>query len=118
MPSVHRTKREGALRGRKQRSPIWLFDSTGRGFARDCAALGQTLNAPVWRIAERKPSLFWASLPPFAARADGLAQLPIIDLALSGVIAIVGTVTVVGTLSAQSSRTAFAMSIACGPPVG
>ena len=47
-----------------------------------------------------------------------LAYLPIIDLALSGVIAVVATVTVVGTLSAQSSRMAFAMSIASGPPVG
>jgi hypothetical protein len=46
------------------------------------------------------------------------AQFPIICLALSGVIAVVGTVTVVGTLSAQSSRMAFAISIASGPPVG
>jgi hypothetical protein len=44
--------------------------------------------------------------------------LPISDLALSGVIAVVGTVTVVDTLSAQSSRIAFAISIASGPPVG
>lgn len=61
---------------------------------------------------------FQAWLPPSSARADGPVQLPIIDLALSGVIAVVGTVTVVGTLSAQSSRIDFAMSIACGPPVG
>ena len=46
--------------------------------------------------------------PPRPCRA----YLPIIDLALSGVIAVVGTVTVVGTLSAQSSRIDFAISIA------
>jgi hypothetical protein len=53
-----------------------------------------------------------------AAPVADEVYLPIIDLALSGVIAVVGTVTVVGTLSAQSSRIAFAISIACGPPVG
>ena len=45
------------------------------------------------------------------------AYLPIIDLALSAVIAVDGEATVVGT-SAQSMRIAFAISIACGPPVG
>ena len=49
---------------------------------------------------------------------ENAAYLPIIGLTLSGVIAVVGTVTVVGTLSAQSSRIAFAISIACGAPVG
>jgi hypothetical protein len=53
-----------------------------------------------------------------AAPVADEVYLPIIDLALSGVIAVVGTVTVVGTFSAQSSRIAFAISIACGPPVG
>ena len=52
-----------------------------------------------------KDNLFW---PGFILLA----------VALSGVIAVVGTVTVVGTLSAQSSRMDFAISIACGPPVG
>jgi hypothetical protein len=46
------------------------------------------------------------------------SQLPIIDFALSGVIACVGTVTTVSTLSAQSIKILFAISIASGPPVG
>jgi len=46
------------------------------------------------------------------------AYLPISDLALSGVIAVVGTVTTVSTFSAQSSRIFLAISIASGPPVG
>ena len=62
-----------------------------------------------------KRSLHWS-----ARGAVLVAQgyLPIIALALSGVIAVVATVTTVGTLSAQSSRIDFAMSIASGPPVG
>ena len=45
-------------------------------------------------------------------------QFVIIDLAFSGVIAVVSTVTVVGTSVAQSSRIDFAMSIASFAPVG
>ena len=62
--------------------------------------------------------------PPLHGRAGGhegqlpRAYLPISDLALSGVIAVVGTVTTVSTFSAQSSRIFLAMSIASGPPVG
>ena len=51
-------------------------------------------------------------------RPGSRPYLPIIDLAFSGVIAVVATVTVVGTLSAQSSSIDFAMSIASGAPVG
>jgi hypothetical protein len=65
------------------------------------------------RASETRPA-FQAA----ASFANNPAFLPIIDLALSGVIAVVGTATVVGTLSAQSSRIALAISIACGLPVG
>jgi hypothetical protein len=95
------------------------------------AVSGRLVSAPDLYVGDRR---LLRRRPPVCARAHGnksgrprkvgrdllfaVPYFPIIDLALSGVIAVVGTVTVVGTLSAQSSRIDFAISIASGPPVG
>lgn len=85
------------------RLPIWVLANAAR-----CVAF-QARNEAIW------------SHPAGQTRPAGWSlelYLPIICLALSGVMAVVSTVTVGSTDDAQSSNIDFAMSIASFAPVG